>query len=147
MITLDDVANVFEAQLAATPAYLTAVPGDTLYDRGPDTTSAWPYGIFNVTAKGGPENINSDGSYLQTFTIRLAVYAVNSLTPTYPIEQAINALNTNPTGWPALRAGNILHVLPAMWDGKYAPQLREAQDVFLIGYQWDMLANGAILTV
>ncbi len=121
-------------------AFTTAIPGKAWWLRAKSETRV-PYAVFTFQENGSPEYV-SDGSYTQNWTMRLGVYSDQAVSDPKVIQlAAVNAINVYTVNV-ALRDGKILHVLPMGWDGKFAPQLRQASDVFVSGSQWSLLVNG-----
>lgn len=140
MVTLDDIAAAIVARCGASSAFTTAVPGKAWLERVDETAEA-PYALFSIERDGQPE-FQSDGSYMQAFTIRMAVYSDAGAGPQAVQLAMASALNADPTGWAPLRDGNVMHCLPRGYDGKFDPKLRAAKDVFVSGGQWSMLIDG-----
>lgn len=139
MVTIDDIAaGVFDRTGGA---FLTAIPGKAWFGRV-DENAASPYAVFGIE-RGGPPEFFSDGSYLQEWTLRMGAYTDQGVQDPNAVQLAIaTAINTDPTSWSALREGRVLHCLPQGWDGRFAPELRHARDVFVAGGQWTLLIEG-----
>lgn len=141
MVTFDDIAAAIVARCNASSDFTTAVPGKAWLDRAGEIDSV-PYAVFQIERTGNPE-FESDGSYIQEFTIRMAVYSDVSATDPNAAQLAMaDAINSNPTTWTALRDGNVMHCLPRGYDGKFDPTLRNSKDLFVSGAQWSMLVEG-----
>lgn len=140
MVTYDDIAVAIASRCTGSSVFGSAVPGKAWLDRADENVAA-PYAVFGIDRAGAPE-FSSDGSYTQAFTIRMAVYTDSGTDPNEAQLAMADALNRNPTMWAALRAGQVMHCLPRGYDGRFAPQLRNAKDVFVSGAQWTMLVEG-----
>jgi hypothetical protein len=134
------------ARALASADFTAALPGKAWLDRGPDEPDG-AYAIFTLEKDGEPE-FESDGTYLQGYTLRMAAYTVagreNTATPQEAQLAMVAALNANPTTWDALRDGRVNVCLPRGYDGKHAPELREGKDVFAAAGQWHLLIEGNI---
>ena len=112
------------------------------FRRPPNTPPGFPYSVF-LLEPAGEDEFNSDGSYLQTYTLRISSYYRQGTDPPNAAPLAlVAAINTAPTVWTALRAGTVLHCLPGAWDGKFDDHLRQGAGVFVPVGQWEMLVNG-----
>lgn len=141
MITFDDIAAAVKARCDAAAEFAAALPGKAWPDRGPDAP-AGVYAVFGVERAGDPE-FASDGSYLQPFSLRMAAYSpVGTADPQAAQRAMAAAINPDPTAWNALRDGKVVHCLPRGYDGKFAPELRSAADVFVSAAQWELLIEG-----
>lgn len=139
MITVDDLAEAV-ADRCGTP-FQAVVTGKAWYGRAGEAT-ATPYAVFTIERAGDAEFM-SDGSYLQEWIVRMGAYTEQGETPPNDVQRAMSvAMNAGPTAWDALRDGHVLHCLPQGFDGKFAPQLRRAADVFISGGQWKLLVEG-----
>lgn len=139
MITADDIAAAVLARLGTT--FQATVTGKAWYARA-DEAAAAPYAVFTLDRAGDPEWF-SDGSYLQPWALRLGVYTEQGVTVPHDAQlAAATALNAGPTNWTALRDGTVFECLPQGFDGKFAPQLRRAKDVFVSGGQWRLVVSG-----
>jgi hypothetical protein len=153
VVTLDDIVAAVVARCTASSAFAAALPGGLHHDRGPESpTGAW--GLLALERAGEPE-FESDGTYLQEWTLRIVAYTVQGLAADYSQPQAgavgasqaaqlalAAAMNTGPTTWAALRDGRVNVCLPRGYDGKHAPELREGKDVFAAAGQWSLLIEG-----
>jgi hypothetical protein len=139
VITVDDIAEAVAARCGT--AFQAVVTGKAWFARA-DEAAATPYAVFTVERAGDAE-FCSDGSYLQEWTVRMGAYTEQGATPPNNVQLAMAAaLQADPTGWDALRDGRVLHCLPQGFDGRFAPQLRHARDVFISGGQWKLLVEG-----
>ena len=140
MVTLDDIAAAVRARCDGSAPFTSAVPGKAWHERVEEGAAA-PYALFNIERDGQPE-FQSDGSFVQAYTVRMAVYSDADAGPQAAQLAMAAALNADPTGWAPLRAGSVMHCLPRGYDGKFDPKLRAAQDVFVSGGQWALLIEG-----
>lgn len=140
MVTLDDIAAAVAGRCTASAAFAAAVPGGAWLERADENAPA-PYAVFGVERDGPPE-FCSDGSFMQGYTVRMAVYSDSGSDPNAAQVAAAKALNADPTGWAALRDGRVMHCLPRGYDGRFEPRLRQAKDVFVSGAQWSLLVEG-----
>jgi hypothetical protein len=148
VITADDVMKAIGDQLSAAANWSAAVPGGVFFARGPETPAAYPYIVAQV--QGGRAEVFSGSLYIQPWSVRLAAYcqaggAVNART----VEQLMNGQLVTLAGQTAMRGAilrnnteKVLHIVPAAGDGKYAPELRSGQDVFVAGLTVDLLLQG-----
>lgn len=152
MITLDDLAAAVVARCAASAAFTAALPGGAWLDRGEDEPTG-AYAVFTLALEGEPEWF-SDGSYLRSYTLRMAAYTAQGVAPTADPAQSqpsspqavqlamADALNPGPTSWPALRAGSVNICLPRGYDGRHSEKLRGGKDVFVAAGQWMITVEG-----
>jgi len=138
VITADDIAAAVGAKLGATAA------GGAWFLRAAESADS-PYEVFSVDRRGEPE-FESDGSYLQEWTVRAAAYSDQGAgADPNDVQLAMaGAMSADPTGWPALRDGAVLHCLPDGFDGQFSPTLRRARDTFVAGGQWRLLVSGGV---
>lgn len=143
MITVTDIAAAVFDRCSGTAAFTNVLTGKAWFLRA-DEASATPYSVFTIERAGDAEFM-SDGSYLQEWIVRMGAYSEQGVTPPGDVQQAMTAaMNPNPTAWDSLRDGYVLHCLPQGFDGKFAPQLRQARDVFISGGQWKLLVEGSL---
>lgn len=150
MVTLDDIANLIEAQLIATSGYAAALPGGAIYDRGSDTPNGYPYAVYGI--KASPAELIFEDAYSQKFQVSIASYCPPTVVTgisTSTVQQffwtalAIEAAN-NTLVATALRnpTEHVLHAIPQPETGAFAPQLREGRDVFVCGLSVEILVQG-----
>lgn len=144
MVTLDDVAEVVKARCAAAPRFAAALPGGAWFGRGPDEP-AGNYAVFTLAAEGDAA-VESDGSFTQTYGLRIGAYSYQGAaeaTSSAAAQLALAAaLGADPTDWDALRDGRVMHCLPRGFDGKFDPAQRDGRDVFVSGGRWALLIEG-----
>ncbi|HEY1191552.1 MAG TPA: hypothetical protein VGE74_28225 [Gemmata sp.] len=140
MVTFDDLAAAVVSRCSGSSAFTTAIPGGAWLERADESATA-PYAVFGIEREGQPE-FQSDGTYIQGFTIRMAVYSGSGTDPNAAQLGMAAALNTDPTDWDSLRDGRVMHCLPRGYDGRFDPRLRSAKDVFVSGAQWSLLVDG-----
>lgn len=141
MVTFDDIAAAVIARCTASSAFTTAIPGKAWLERV-DENAAGVYALFGIERAGEPE-IESSGTYLQRFMLRMAAYSdIRTANPQTAQLAMADAINTGPTDWDPLRDGKIVHCLPRGYDGQFDPTLRQASDVFVSGSQWELLVEG-----
>ena len=140
MVTLDDVAGIVKAQLAAQSGYNTTLPGGSWFDRGPDTPAGYPYDVFKIEA--GLSELTSGGAYVQRFTVRVAGYC--------PLgDSGVNVQLVSVAAQTALLAASlrnasekVLAGVPSSARGEYAPTLRDGKDVWIAGLTVDLIVQG-----
>jgi hypothetical protein len=96
--------------------------------------------VFWFEQRGGLVR-QTDASSWQLYTLRMAAYCPPAATVTDPgsVQAGMDdAITKNPIVWAAMPAGKIVHVLAEPFDGKFAKELRQSQDVFVVGGQWLM---------
>lgn len=139
MITVDDIAAAVASRCGST--FNATLTGKAWFGRA-DENAGYPYAVFTIERAGEAEFM-SDGSYLQEWTVRMGAYTEQGVSDPNAAQQAMSAaMNADPTDWDSLRDGRVVHCLPQGFDGKFAPQLRRARDVFLSGGQWKLLVEG-----
>jgi len=137
---LDDVAKLVGDRCTASATFTQAIPGGTFYGRAPDAPTSYPYAVFWFERRGEPQRL-TDVSSFQTYTLRMAAYCPPSVSGQSPgdVQGGMDdAITANPTVWNAMPAGKVLHCLAEPFDGKFAKELRQSQDIFVVGGQWLM---------
>ncbi|HXD88525.1 MAG TPA: hypothetical protein VN641_18695 [Urbifossiella sp.] len=137
---LDDVAKLVGDRCTSSTLFTGAIPGGSFYGRAPDAPAAYPYAVFWFERRGEPQR-QTDGSSWQLYTLRMAAYCPPSSSGQDPgsVQAGMDdALTKNPTTWATMPAGSVVHCLAEPFDGKFAKELRQAQDVFVVGGQWVM---------
>ena len=149
MVTLDDVAGIVKAQLAAQSGYNTTLPGGSWFDRGPDTPAGYPYDVFKIEA--GLSELTSGGAYVQRFTVRVAGYCPlgDSGVNVQLVSQLFHAALVSVAAQTALLAASlrnasekVLAGVPSSARGEYAPTLRDGKDVWIAGLTVDLIVQG-----
>lgn len=149
MVTVDDIAAVVKARLAAVPGQDATCPGGHWFDRGPDEPSGYPYDVFEVEA-GAVEQF-SGAAYLQKFTVTLAGYCPVGGTgvDVQAVEKLFHDALVSEEATAALRATalrnateKVLHAKTLRDSGEYEETLREGRDVFAAGLVAEVLVQG-----
>lgn len=149
MITVDDIAKVVTDRLAAVASVGTAIPGGCYFGRGPDPTSSYPYGVFQVEA--GAADLLFESHYLQSFNVPFSVYApigASGSDPNAVAEALLQALagDSANTAFRSASLRNssetILASRLSIPSGSYTDRLREARDVFQVGLEVTIDACG-----
>ncbi len=151
VVTIDDIAGVINAVLEANDGYQASVPGDTEFERAPDTPEAYPYGVYHVEAEEA--RLCFDGVYFQSFTVSLAVYVPqgeeSSPQDATSVQQAIHAALASEDGEAAVKAQamrnsteRIMHCKLKLPAGQYDHTLRDGKDVFMCGLTVSIMVQG-----
>ena len=149
MVTIDDIATVVAARLAAVVGASTTCPGGHWFGRGPDSPSGYPYDVFAVEAQAA--RATSGALYDQTFVVRLAGYCpigdtgVNVQAVAQLFHDALVSIAANT----AIRAVSlrsatekVLAGRPSAARGEYDRSLRDGKDVFVTGLTAEIVVVG-----
>lgn len=136
---LDQVATLVGNRCVASTVFQAAITGGTFYGRAPDVPVSYPYAVFWFDRDGNPFR-QTDGSSVQRYTLRMAVYCLPGATASGSETGMNDAVTKNPTGWGA----PVMQCLEVPFDGKFAKELRQAQDVFVVGGQWVMTLSQSV---
>jgi hypothetical protein len=151
MVTIDDIAGAVSTVLAANTGFSNSVPGQSWFERAPDTPASYPYAVYQL--KAAPAGLSFEDAYFQAFTLTIAAYVPQG-TETSPANppgvqealfEALVTENAN-SAFQGLNLRNaserILHSKPLAPSGQYAQQLRDGRDVFACGLTVEILAQG-----
>ena len=149
MITVDDIAGVVLARLAATDPGNTICPGGHWFDRGPDAPAGYPYDVFKIEAR--PPRMTTGAPYDGVFVVRIAGYCPLGDSGVNPqaVEQLFhNALLTLAacTAMLALSLRNVTERVlvgrPSTAKGEFDRTLRQGKDVFVAGITVELVVQG-----
>ncbi len=151
VVTIDDIAGAVSSVLAANTGFASSVPGQTWFERAPDTPASYPYAVFHL--KAAPAGLSFEDAYFQAFTLTIAAYVPQGteISPADPpgVQEALfEALVTDNANaaFQAVSLRNaserILHSKPLAPSGQYVQQLRDGRDVFACGLTVEILIQG-----
>jgi hypothetical protein len=142
VVTPDDVAAGFKARWDGSHVPdSTLVPNGLHYGRAPQGTNP-VYGVFTVE-EGETEEFSGE-TYIQTFTVKAAVYAqAGSEGPkTDDKRRELEKAFRRTAEMTVPNADQVLHVRPAAGGGlEYAKEMREAQNVVIASGAWEVLVQ------
>lgn len=143
MVAVDDVADWFVDIVNSDGTLMTLVPGEFAAERAAELGSS-PYGVFSVE-QADAASFNSGFAYYPTFTISTNVYAdQNTTADASAIQARLLYLMPRIPASAGLRGTGerVLNVTPIVASAKFAPVLRNANDVVVVKLGWKVECVG-----
>lgn len=142
MIDVGDILDVIRQRFAANAAAVAGITGGLHDGRAVgDTTGI--YGVVEILPQE-PQRTSSD-SYIQTFAVRIKLYAgagVAAQTAIGLLDTAL-VLKTRTTYTTTTGTTPVLHILKASGDWRLEPQRNAGEDVRAVTCAYDVMIEGA----